>query len=338
MIYELIDTGKAEKLFEGMEDSLIRSCLQGIMGKIYVTDLEAPCSAAAFLGANINYAGEPDRELVSFKPEGVIGMISPDGSWEKLIKEVWPDAEVEKRYAIKKDARFDREKLRAIMAALPEGYEIRRIDGDIFDACREIEDLDSCGAHFESKEDFLENGRGFAVLKDGKPVSAASSYSWFREGIEIQIDTVEDERGKGLASAVGAALILSCLDDGLYPCWDASGDVSKHLAQKLGYEVDHEYNCYWLDGIFDRVVKDPDKSGWSAFCGRYERQTEDRKVFEILMKDGALFVNFVNSEGKATEFKLYPVGDNVFGIAWSDDVITFTPGCMDISGQMCKKL
>ena len=42
MIFELKDTAKAEKLFDGMEDSLIRSCLQGIMGKICVTDPESP--------------------------------------------------------------------------------------------------------------------------------------------------------------------------------------------------------------------------------------------------------------------------------------------------------
>ena len=37
-----------------------------------------------------------------------------------------------------------------------------------------------------------------------------------------------------------AALILQCLEEGLYPSWDAQNMISVHLAEKLGYELDHE--------------------------------------------------------------------------------------------------
>ena len=40
MLYELEDTSQAEKLFAGWNETLIFSCLQKVMGKIYVTDLE----------------------------------------------------------------------------------------------------------------------------------------------------------------------------------------------------------------------------------------------------------------------------------------------------------
>ena len=83
-----------------------------------------------------------------------------------------------------------------------------------------------------------------AVMKDGRPVSVCSSYTSFRDGIEIEVDTLEEERRKGLAAAVSASLILSCLDDGLYPSWDAANPASVHLAEKLGYEFSHEYHCY----------------------------------------------------------------------------------------------
>ena len=69
MVYELKDRAKAAPLFAGMEDSLVASCLQGMMdSKIYVTDLENPRSAMAFLACFAFFAGEPDRELASFKP------------------------------------------------------------------------------------------------------------------------------------------------------------------------------------------------------------------------------------------------------------------------------
>ena len=134
-----------------------------------------------------------------------------------------------------------------LAAALPVGYEIRPIDGDLYDRCL-AEPLFTDGVcHFGSKEAYLEQGRGFVVVKDGAPVAMASSYTVYREGIEIEIDTLEGERRKGLAAAVGATLILSCLSDGLYPSWDAANMDSVRLAEKLGYEFSHEYCCYAVE-------------------------------------------------------------------------------------------
>ena len=90
-------------------------------------------------------------------------------------------------------------------------------------------------------------GRGFAVMKEGQIVSAASSYSRYREGIDIEIATLKTERHRGLASAVAAKLILACLDEGLYPAWDAANKMSVKLAEKLGYEFSHEYVCYGVE-------------------------------------------------------------------------------------------
>lgn len=50
MIYELKDTSKVKHLFEGWQETLVYSCLQKVMGKIYVTDLSNPLSAFAFVG------------------------------------------------------------------------------------------------------------------------------------------------------------------------------------------------------------------------------------------------------------------------------------------------
>ena len=87
-------------------------------------------------------------------------------------------------------------------------------------------------------------GLGAAILKDGELVSGASSYTSYRGGIEIQIDTREDYRRQGLAYICGAKLILECLERGWYPSWDAQNPGSAALAQKLGYHLDHEYTAY----------------------------------------------------------------------------------------------
>ena len=170
MIYELKDTSKVEKLFEGPVDSLVTSCLEGMMdSKIYVTDLDDPRSAMAYLAEFAFFAGEPDRELASFKPKGVVGMVPSSEAWAKLIEECQPDADKVTRYAIKKGAKFDRANLQKLVDALPEGYEIKRIDGELYDKCLDIDDFEDGVCHFESKEQYLEMGRGFAAVKDGEP-------------------------------------------------------------------------------------------------------------------------------------------------------------------------
>ena len=95
MVYELADTEKATALFEGWSETLIWSCLQKVMGKIYVTDFEKPQSALAFVGCFAFYAGEPDRELVMHKPAGFVIMTPQNEAWASLIEECWPSAKKE---------------------------------------------------------------------------------------------------------------------------------------------------------------------------------------------------------------------------------------------------
>ena len=244
MVFELQDTSRAEHLFDGWQETLIWSCLQKVMGKVYVTDLENPKSAFAFVGCFGFYGGEPDRELVEAKPAGFVIMTPQNEAWAKLIKSVYPDARKVTRYAIKKDTKFDVDALRANLTKLPEGYELKFIDDKIYDMCMEDPVTADFVSAFGSKEKYLAEGRGVVILKDGKFVSGASSYTRYKEGIEIEVDTIEPERRKGLALISCSALILRCLEEGLYPSWDAHNMGSVHLAEKFGYEFDHEYIAY----------------------------------------------------------------------------------------------
>ncbi|MBR5258347.1 MAG: GNAT family N-acetyltransferase, partial [Clostridia bacterium] len=92
MICELNDTSKASRLFDGWEETLITSCLQQVMGRIFVTDTEHPGSALAFVGCFGFFAGEPDRELAGYRPEGFAILTPQNDAWAKLIEEAWPDA------------------------------------------------------------------------------------------------------------------------------------------------------------------------------------------------------------------------------------------------------
>ena len=244
MIYELTDTSKVMHIFEGWNETLIYSCLQKVMGKIFVTDPDSPVSALAAVGCFAFCAGVPDKELFVAKPKGFVIMIPQSKAWEDCIEECFPKARKVTRYAIKKDTKFDISILKSMVKKLPEGYELKEINKDIFDLCLTDPVTEDFVSSFESKEKYLEIGRGMVIMKSGRIVAGASSFARYNEGIEIEVDTVEEERRKGLATVASAALILRCLDEGLYPSWDAQNMNSVHLAEKLGYEFDHEYTAY----------------------------------------------------------------------------------------------
>ena len=161
-----------------------------------------------------------------------------------MIEHCYPSAKRITRYAIRKDTRFDETALKKEVEGLPEGYELKEIDAELYEKCLEDPVTRDFVAPFGTKEKYLEWGRGMVILKDGKIVSGASSYTRYKEGIEIEVDTVESERRKHLATTVCAALILRCLEEGLYPSWDAQNMNSVHLSERLGYEFDHEYTAY----------------------------------------------------------------------------------------------
>ena len=248
MIYELENTALAAGLFDGWQETLIWSCLQKVMGRVLVTDPENPASAMASVGCFAFVAGKPDRELVLGKPDGFVIMVPQNKAWEACIEECFPTAKKVTRYAIKKDTRFDKVMLRNMLAKLPVGYEMKEIDEITYDLCLPDPVTRDFVSSFKSKDNFLALGRGMVIMKSGRIVAGASSYTRYNEGIEIEVDTVEEERRKGLATIASAALILRCLEEGLYQSWDAQNMNSVRLAEKLGYEFDHEYTAYEVSG------------------------------------------------------------------------------------------
>lgn len=254
MVYRVEDTRSVEGIFGDWEESLLWSCLEGVMGDIYVTDREMPKAAMAVVGDFCFFAGCPERELVLFKADNYgkdfIIMAPQNEAWSELIEECYGErAGRTIRFAIKKEPGvFDTVKLQAAVDALPAEYTLRMLDGELYELCKAEVWSSDWVALFESYEMYQRLGLGVVILKDGEIVAGASSYSRYNEGIEIQIDTREDYRRKGLAYVCGAALILECLKRGLYPSWDAQNRWSVGLAEKLGYHYDSDYVVYEIRG------------------------------------------------------------------------------------------
>lgn len=239
-------------MFDNFNETIIWSCLQGVMGEIH-TDKTAD-AAMAILGDFAFFAGKPSEELIMFKPESCrqdfIIMVPENDEWAKLIEKSYGDkAKKVSRYAIKKEKDvFDVVKLKQACSKLPNGYEMHLLGEAEYRLCQKNSWAKDLVSQFGDYAAYRKLGLGVVVLKDKELVAGASSYSRYNEGIEIEIDTRIDHRRKGLAYACGAKLILECLEKGLYPSWDAQNIWSVSLAEKLGYHFSHEYTAYEIMG------------------------------------------------------------------------------------------
>ena len=229
-------------LFAGWEETMVWSCLQGVMGR---AEANADGSAAMIVNRDFVFlAGRPDPALLAKAPGPILVPRTED--WNGQIEAVFGKRAVKEiRYAVKKEPDvFDREHLERLAAALPEGYTLRMIGEELVPVLLgEGWSKDFCSA-FDSPADCCRRGVGVVAMYEGVPVAGAGSYCVYDGGIEIEIDTREDHRRRGLAAACGARLILECLARGWYPSWDAQNPWSASLARKLGYRPGHEYTAY----------------------------------------------------------------------------------------------
>lgn len=243
-------TKVVEPLFAHWPETLIYSCLQGYMGSAWADCNQQPKSAQIVVADFCFLAGQPSKALVKNKPpehrSDFVIMVPQMEAWAKLIEQVYQaDAKRVTRYAIKKEPDiFDTGKLTAITETLSKEYELKLIDRPIYEKVRQMRWSEDLCSQFDTFEKFAKNGLGVVALHQGEIVSGASSYTVYRDGIEIEIDTQKEHRRKGLALACGAKLLLECMKRNLYPSWDAQNKASVALAEKLGYHFDQEYTAY----------------------------------------------------------------------------------------------
>lgn len=246
-----------EPLVQNWEETFIKSCMDGYMGQVYTVDKENPLSAHLVVGEFNLLAGEAERALVEHiqaTNRDKKYLIAPQHEgWHRLIEEVYGDqARKLTRNAIKKEGdQFDRELLKVYVASLPEGYELVKIEEQQYKEIGEISWAKDLCVNYPTYSDYKKIGLGYVVIHKGKIVAGASSYSSFKGGIEIEIDTQKEHRRKGLAIACGAKLIMDCLERGWYPSWDAATKASVALAEKLGYHFSHEYRAYLIKEYID---------------------------------------------------------------------------------------
>lgn len=235
------------------DDNTLQWFLEGNpYSEAWVDDVENPTEAIiiaadfCYLLGEVRHLDEIEQILVENARHKII--IPCDVLWNTYLNEFLSKKVCcYSRYAIKYEQDgFDKDNLEELITKIDSVYEIKKIDENIYNEVLGIDwAADGC-CFFRSSEDFKENGLGYVVLKEGQLVCIASSYTTYKNTIEITIGTLEEYRRQGLAAACAATLMLECLKRDIYPNWEASNLNSVALAEKLGYHFDKAFDVYSL--------------------------------------------------------------------------------------------
>lgn len=267
MAERLQNRSLAAALFDGWEETMIYSCLEGVLGEVYAECANGiPVSAVCVVADFAFFAGKPSSNLLTYDFGKPFLILTPhDTMWQSCMERTLapnedtvqldnvvegPYGKVQKacRYAFRKDTAFDCTHLALLKDRVPGGYTLHPIREQAYRECLETPWSRDLVANYASYEDYHTHARGYVIREttSGAIVAGASAYTYYSGGIEIEVDTRADHRQKGLATVCAATLILACLAYGQYPSWDAANPVSVHLAQKLGYTLAHSYPVYYL--------------------------------------------------------------------------------------------
>jgi GNAT superfamily N-acetyltransferase len=219
-----------------------QAALQGVCGK------QEQFSRGSITDALFVYLdGEPEPESVArvdtrFRNWPLVCLTD---AWEEHIRAQYPDAAVYRRTMMKPACRFTIPE----NIEIPEGYRLAGMDEAAFET-----HPFSHGRNYASWADFRAEGSGAVVHYGEKIVASASSFLSLDREVEMDVSTEKAHRGKKLAAACVARMLRDCAERGITVHWDAQNDVSRHLAEKFGFEVETEYPVYWL----------PDENGRNA--------------------------------------------------------------------------
>jgi GNAT superfamily N-acetyltransferase len=231
-------------------DVAIDCVIEGQMGRAFVDHADSPAVFRVQVGPFCYLAGDAEgeagRAAIHRLPADLLIMPSAPG-WVEAIQAARGDGLLLiDRYSFSAESLSARH-VERLLAGSPWGEAVRPIDAPRAARLRSDPDPDLFDiGEFDSTRDFLDRGIGFCAL-DGESVAgvAYSSLACSR-GIEVSIFVAEAYRQRGVATALGSALIGQCLEWGIVPHWDAANPESYKLALKLGYTSLGSYECFYL--------------------------------------------------------------------------------------------
>ena len=260
MVYELLGEERemARRFFVEPHDSLIYTITEGIKGVAFGAGKPLQCVYLRY-GFFSFLAGDASCETAKELVEAIrdltdgeeIAVIGYGEGWEALVREIYPEATVCDRAMMQIPADgLDVKSMDALLedyeAGKYVGFVLKEIDRDIYDSLKTLEWADGLVTNFDSYEEFAEHGFGYVMCDKDMPVSGCSVYSYHSTGVEIQVDTREEYRGKGLAKVASAAMMKETLRRKLVPSWDAANPTSQTIAGHMGFDLGMQYHAVVL--------------------------------------------------------------------------------------------
>jgi RimJ/RimL family protein N-acetyltransferase len=244
-------------LFEGMGHHLaLRSVIDGTNpGRVLADAARSPRAALIVSTEGLYLAGDPERRAFVAALAEEIDRIAASGqdtqwldvhpeAWEARLPEVLRDrpvARVPRRHYVCTEVRHD------WRARLPEGYEVRAIDGALLadPALHVPEHIRRwIETNWGSHETFLRLGFGQCVLWGSEVVSWSVCDCVSGDECEIGIQTADAHRRRGLAAATAAAAVECALSKGYRAVgWHCDEDNvgSWKTAERVGFVQDASY-------------------------------------------------------------------------------------------------
>lgn len=229
-------------------DYSIDCVIEGQMGRAFVDDLAQPTAYRIMVGPFWYFAGDADspggQQMMAELPPFSLLMPSPPQWLDAAQKLYGPKLETLMRYSFSA-AELTSQTLTSILERskhrdhiVPLGVELATRLANQSESYLEIGD-------FKSIEDFARRGIGYAAMDGDRIMGVAYSSLVCHTGIEVSIYVEERYRQRGVATALGAQLLIESLQRQLIPNWDAANLESYKLARRLGFTFTGTYEAYY---------------------------------------------------------------------------------------------
>ena len=251
---------RVRPLFEAMHYNLaVQAILEGsVPAVVYVDNIYHPRVALTWRGGRVFLAGSPGDSafnerlphfLAELAPASDFFVLyyEPAGAWEKTLDSLLADIDPIRAGREYYGLQLPANRQGAAQPALPEGFSLRYVNEQLLadDTLGNRDDLiEELCSERESVPDFLEKSFGYCLLHGNDVAGWCLSEYNTADRCELGIATFEPHRRKGLATAIGSALLDQAASRGItqvgWHCY-ASNLASAATARKLGFAKCADY-------------------------------------------------------------------------------------------------
>ncbi|WP_084509124.1 GNAT family N-acetyltransferase [Paenibacillus assamensis] len=234
-------------------------------GHIYVDDPAQPRTALVYVVGVIDFfIGDPHNDAfishlntfidnvykqVNLETCGGTWMISAvfDEEWEQVLETTFSHRDYDTDYDLYFQLHADKfHALNKHAPSLSSEYALIPLTKEIIEQEQNEELFEDFNDFWSSVDDFIDQGFGMAIIKDGHAVSTC--YTCFIDGLqfEMYVRTLEEEENQGLGTMVSRAYIQDCLNKGISPRWSTqeTNESSCKVAEKCGFEFVYKLKTY----------------------------------------------------------------------------------------------